>query len=84
MVSTDQADLIFSTFLCFMNIDGTTLILLFLTNSFSAVPQKPPTLTSLKIRYENLWSFLTKNLDSSANFLTTKNTTLKLHEPKNF
>ena len=45
-----------------MSIDGTTLILSFLSPSFSAGPQKPRTSTASKIKCEK---FLTKNLDSS-------------------
>ena len=50
MVSTDQANPIQN----FMNIDGTMLILFFLSSPpFNAGPQKPPALTASKIKYEN-------------------------------
>ena len=37
----------------FKNIDGTTLILFFSSPPFNAGPQKPQTLTALKIKYDN-------------------------------
>ena len=43
-----------------MDIDGTTLFLLFWSPTFCAGPQKPQTLTASKIEYEK---FLTKNLN---------------------
>ena len=46
----------------FMNIDGMTLILIFLFPRLSAGPHKPQTLTASKTKYEK---FGPKNLDSS-------------------
>ena len=78
----------------FLNVDGTTLILIFWFPQLSTGPQKPQTLTASKTKYEKFgpkiqiphWKIciLVPYYFTKINFLTTKNTYLKLHDPNHF